>query len=265
VVLRVGDIQITGGIHGHPLRTVQLCARSRAAIAGGSRGARAREIGDHSVGHAAHRVVRRVGDIQVARGARIHGDTERRIELRTGGGAAVTRAAQQAVAGERTHISARELADPVIQRIGKIDVARGIYSHAGRQTHLHLVGRAAVAGEALYAIPDRGGDLPRSIDLTNAIRAVLRDINIAARIHGNAERRDHRQSRCHAIAAQADAAVAGNTGDDAGGIHLADRAIAGVGDQNRALGSDGNILRPIQAAMVAVPTLVTVPEMLSLW
>ena len=172
MVLRVGDIEIARGIDGQPLRTVELGAGRRAAVAGGTGGAGAGEGGDHALAiHAPHHVVRSVRDIRIARG--IHGDAERRIDLRAGSRAAVARTAQQPVAGDRADIAAGEFADAVVQRIGKDDVSGGIDRHTGGQAHLHLVGRAAVSGEALDSVADRRGDVALRIDLADAVGAEL--------------------------------------------------------------------------------------------
>ena len=94
------------------------------------------------------------------------------------------------------------------------------------------------------------------------VRATLRHKNIAARIHGHAERGDHRDLGGHAIAADSLAAAAGDRGDDAIGTHFADYGVAGIGDKQRIVGGDGDIFgtaqtRETSRPRVAIETRIT--------
>ena len=216
MVLRVGDIEIARGIHGQPLRSVELRAGSRAAVARGTGGAGAGESGDHALAiHAPHHIVCRVRDIRIARG--IHRDAERRVDLRGGSRAAVARTAHQPVTGNRADIAAGQFADAIVQRVGKVNVSGGIHRHTRGQAHLDLVRRAAVSGKALVSIADRRGDVPLGVDLANAVGAELGDVHVAAGIRCHAERGHHRQCGRGAVAREARAAAyTGDGGDDAG-------------------------------------------------
>ncbi len=66
MVAEVGHIDISGGIHGHAVRGIELRVPRAAAIAAESGHARAGNGGDHATGHLAHAVIVGVGEVEVA-------------------------------------------------------------------------------------------------------------------------------------------------------------------------------------------------------
>jgi hypothetical protein len=53
-----------------------------------------------------------------------------------------------------------DLADAVVQRIGDVDIARGIQRHAGGKIQLRFGGRRPIAAETGGAVAGDGGDVP---------------------------------------------------------------------------------------------------------
>src|SRR5207244_3793309 len=118
-----------------------------------------------------------VGDVEIS-GA-IHRYPKRRVELRAGGRAAITRMRELAIPRYGGYVAAGKLADAVVKRVREVYIAGPIHCDSGRLAHLDFVGGAAIAGEALIAVADGGSDLAGRIDLADAVGAVLGDEDIA--------------------------------------------------------------------------------------
>ena len=164
VVERVGDIDVTGAIHRHAQRRVELSAGSRAAIAGPADPAVSCHGGNGGARQLAHAVIQRVGEIQVA--ARIHRHAGGQAEPRGGRGRAIAGEPLHAVAHRGRDIAfGIDLPNPVAAHFGHKNIAAAIHGHAEWGDHGDLDG---------YAIAEaRWPPLPATVETVPSI-ATLR-------------------------------------------------------------------------------------------
>ena len=138
------------------------------------------DVDDAVGGHHADGVIAGDGDVDLARG--IHRQPRRQMQVRIGGEPGVApeaRGVDVAVAGERGDDAVGvHLADAVIQRIGDVEVARGIERDALRRIQLRVDRGTAVAGETGARIARHQGQRAGAIDLEDRIAAA--EIDIAA-------------------------------------------------------------------------------------
>ena len=121
--------------------------------------------------------------VQVVRG--IQCDAGGAIKVRAGGGAPVTRETEDAIAGYRRDYAGRHghLANTVVPRVRKIEIARGVNRHATRIEPC-VDGRAAIARES--PIPLYSGYTRASSPGINPENAVSHgDVNIALGVGGD--------------------------------------------------------------------------------
>ena len=101
----IGHVEAACGVHGQAERVPQLRVDGRAAIAGVTRQAIAREGGDQAAGrHLADDVVAGVGDVEIAGG--IHRHSLGRRDLGVGGRPAISRITRRAVTGDGEDLAA---------------------------------------------------------------------------------------------------------------------------------------------------------------
>ena len=175
VVRRVAEVQDVVDDH-HLLRVLDAGAGGRDVVAGRRR----LEAGPGEGGDRPGRVdppeavVLAVGDVDVA--LRVDGDAVGLVEAGLDGRAAVTAVLGARVdAGERIAVGVRrrapghraddalsvDLPDPLVERVGEVEVAAGVKGKSPRVVDGRLGGRAAVATEAaLGVVLGRAGERP---------------------------------------------------------------------------------------------------------
>ena len=185
VVIRIGDVQVAGGIHGDAFGIVQLDGRGRALTAVACRSVSRHGGDDRSVGkNLADALVIRIGDVQVE--SRIHGDASGRVQLGAGGQSVVAAESFRPVSRHRGDRSIENHADALVRGVGDVQVAGGIHGDALGILQLGAGGRAVVAAVARRPVSRHGGD--ESIgDLADAVVPRVGDVDDAAGgIHGDA-------------------------------------------------------------------------------
>ena len=104
-------------------------------------------------------MVVQIGDVDVARA--VHRHAKGVAELRLDCWAAVPTEAELAGPRERGDRSRGvHLADPVVARIGDVEVARSVYRHARGEVQLGLDRRTAVSAEPFFSSARDGVDSP---------------------------------------------------------------------------------------------------------
>ena len=215
-------------------RTWSAGKPSSGVTSGGASGHRA----DDSPGDFADAAVAQVGDVEAA--APIQCDVGREEQGRAGCGGAIAGEARVSVGREGADGAVRRhLADPVVERVGDVEVACGIDRHALRPVQLGVDGRravAAVSGQA-GARHRRDGAIGR--DPADHVVARVGDVQVARGVEGQAGRPVELRGRGGAAVARisghscsregADGAVRGDLADPvgvavghvdvAGGIH----------------------------------------------
>ena len=188
-------------VDGDPVGGVQLRRGGglAAAFAAGGGGAAAGGGGVHDGGDGpgwgdlADGVVEGVGDEQVA-GA-VEGDALRVVELRAGGGAAVSGEPAEAAAGLAGGVVAGhggddagpgvDPADDVAGGVGDVQVAVCVQRDAGGLVQPGEGGRAAVAGVAGGAVAGDGDGLALGGDLHDPVVVGVGDVQVAVRVDGD--------------------------------------------------------------------------------
>ena len=172
MVARIGDVNIAQSVDRD---TVGLLESRKAAVAI-HRAADAGDAGDRAHiargGDAAQRVVERIDNINVGRGARFHRDAFGLAEAgeRT---ESIGRAAEAGRTGERDDVAAADFADGVVAGVGDVNVARGIHGEAVgvREAGGGQSGTVGRAGDACGARD--GGDVASLVDAADrAIKGV---------------------------------------------------------------------------------------------
>ena len=124
-----------------------------------------------------------------------------------------------------------DLADPVVARIGKVEVARAVHRYACGRVDLRLSRRSAVTADTALPRARHGRDRPGGVDLADPVVAGIGKVEVARAVHryaiGSGERR---LSRRPAIAAETELPRARHGRDRPGGVDLADAVVASVGD-----------------------------------
>ena len=165
-------------------------------------------------------------------------DPGRIVQLGVDGRTAVARVARGAVARDGRDVAVRHLADDVVPRVGDEQVARSVHRQSGGSIQFGARRRLAVARIAGGSVSRDGRDDAVG-HLTDHVVACLGDEEITLRIHRQA--RGIVQLDLGGRAAEGRIAVRAAPGDGrdravgeptvGAGLHLADHAVAGVGDE----------------------------------
>ena len=227
----IGDVQVAGAVQRHADGVGQSRRNGRAAIPSSEAETPGScHRGDHSRSvHLADAVVERIGDVQVARS--VHRHASGLVQLRRRSRAAVPAAAVSPISRDRgDHSRSVHLADAVVVPIGDVQVAQTVRRHAGGAVQLRRNGRAAVPAEAARPVARHRGDHPRSVHLADAVVARIGDVQVARAVqrHATGSVQLRRHSRA-AVPAEAER-LARHRGDHPRGVHLADAAVAIIGD-----------------------------------
>ena len=174
---RVGDVEVAGGVEGE-VEGQQLRRQGRAAVARGAPLAVAGDGRDRARRvDPAQAVAVGVGDVDVA--VAVEGDVPGVGEGGRSGRTAVARAVLGARAGERGDDPRRvDLAHPVVERIGDVQVPLGVDRHAVGPVDLGRGGGATVAGEPLGAGAGDGRDDAGRVDLADPVAEVVGDVQV---------------------------------------------------------------------------------------
>ena len=170
-------------------------------------------------------VIRLVADVEVA--GRIHRHPERLVQTGAGGRAAVAGEGKAPIARYRgDNPGGIHLPDAVTPNVG------GDEEVAGR-IHCH-VSRAAVAGKDKGSVARYRGDNPGSIHLADAVITPVGDVEVARRIHRHPRHPPAEVQRgaggWTVIPGESRGHCARYSGNNPGGIDLADAAVVAVGD-----------------------------------
>ena len=242
-VIVVTDIHVATAVHRHALRGVEPRGGPRpvgaSVLARGPREGRHRaRRGDH-----ADRAVSTVPYVEVA--ASVH---------RYGGGIAEARNNSLAVdapgdprcARKGGHDSGRrDLADRVVHLVNDKQGSASVHHDADRVVELRGRPGAVIVAEAPRGPREGGHDAARR-DLADRVVARVRDKNVAASVHGDAERTVELRGRSRPVIASDDPRGARQGGHDAGRRDLADRVVQLVRDINVAAGVGRNPARGVK-------------------
>ena len=75
------------------------------------------------------------------------------------------------------------LADPLVVRIGDVEVARPVHRYASWGPELGLGGRTPIAAEAGRSRARKSGDDPRGVHLADPVAQPIGDVDVARPVH----------------------------------------------------------------------------------
>ncbi len=216
--------------------------RERAADAARGRDDRDREL-RRDVRDTADAIARLVGDQVAVLGER---DAARMAQACGGGDAAVAQLRAAAHGGRDRAVGSHE-ADAVVERVGDVEAAAGCRRDAERIVELRRQRIAAVARESGRAHAGDGRDDAGGRHLADAVVAAVGDQEAAVgRRRDSAGCRQSCERRRAAVVRVPALPDAGDGGDDAVRADLADPRVAGVGDQEAAVGRGGDAARSLE-------------------
>ena len=186
VVVQVGNEQIAGGTHHHPVRIIQAGIGGRPSVPGVTSyktilvgaaiaGQRCDEAGGV---HLADEAVLRVGNQQIAHG--VHRHTGRIIEAGIGGGPSVPGISGRTIAGHRRDDAVDiHLAYDAVATVRNEQVAQGVHRHAVGLIQPGIGGRPAVPGVTGCAIAGHRRDDAVGVHLADDAATTVHNEHIA--------------------------------------------------------------------------------------
>src|SRR5581483_5563366 len=183
----IGDVHITGGVHGDRLRRGKRGTCCRTTISAGSRsttGARRPVSSGVASDDACPAVYAPNGEVSVICNPEIvggiHGYLGRSIQCGADGRSTVSRVTRDTSSRDRRNYSGRgDHADAIIGGVGNVHVAGAIFGDIVR-IHQHAVG--SCASITAHAATGDGRDRSRGIDLPNALISCITDQQVAGGI-----------------------------------------------------------------------------------
>src|SRR6266480_7473517 len=216
VVALVRDVDIAVRIQRDTIRVVEARARRRTTVAREGGAAIARHGGDDSRRRIdlANAVVVLVRNIEVATCIQRHSSWV--VEARARRRAAIAQGAATTGYGRDDPRRGGDFANSAVVRVRDIEIPARIQRDTGRVVETRVRRHTAIAREGVEAIARHGRDDPRRrSDLANAVVALVRDVEIAARIQRDTDWAvEARTRRRTAIAREAKGAVARHRRDD---------------------------------------------------
>src|SRR6266446_5961292 len=187
MITLVGDQEVPGPIQSYPRWEIQTGSPSRAAIAGEALRSIACYCGDRPGSiDLPNAVIGGVGDVEVAGLIHCYSEWSAQTGARSRG--MVTGKASVPIARHRRNDPRSiYLADAIIESVGDVEVAGRIHGHSNWCVQSGAGSRAAIAGEAFRSISRYCGDHPGGIDFPNAVIGSVGDVEVADRIHSQAE------------------------------------------------------------------------------
>ena len=169
IVLAVGDVDDSGRVDIDATRLVEPGVDGRAAVPAEAGDGRTGEAGDDPVGvDLPDAVDLRLGDVEHAAGP--HGDSAGLRQIGLASRAAVAVAASGPGPGDRRDRSGGvDLADPVVVRVGDVEIAGSVEEDPLRVGQLGADRRPVVASESTRAGPGDRADGPVAVDLPNGV------------------------------------------------------------------------------------------------
>ena len=230
LVVGIGDIEIAGEIAGQPLRAVQQSSRGRQAVAAEAGCSPARHGLDGTFGvQLEDAVVTRVRDVYAAVGGHCH--------------------AGRPGKGHVAHGSARQggddalgidLADRVVAIVGDVQAARRVHRDRVGELDGGGGGDPSVAGVVRVAVAGHGGDDAFGGDFADAAVEPVGDVQVAGLVRGQPGGVEEARAHGRITVAGVPFAAAGHRGDDAAAVHLAHALAPFFGDEEIALGVEGD-------------------------
>ena len=144
---------------------------------------RARNRGNRPRGiDLANAVVVPIGDVEVARAVYRHASGRCKLGLYC-----CTAVPAEAVLSCSRNRGDRpcgiDLANAVVVPIGDVEVARAVHRHASGRSKLGLNRRTSVPAKPLLSRSRNSADLPRGIDLANAVVSPIGDVKVTRAVH----------------------------------------------------------------------------------
>ena len=90
------------------------------------------------------------------------------------------------------------MADPVVVRIGDVEVARLVHRHVIGVVELGRGGLTPVSAKAFRSRPRDGGARPRGVHLADPVVFRIGDVEVARPVHRQANRQVEQRSRSDA-------------------------------------------------------------------
>ncbi len=186
VVAGIGNIEFARPVYRHAIRPVQPRLERRAAVSAVPFPSAPRHRGNVPRGvDPADPVVESIGDVEVARPVRRHGmgTVQPRLERR----AAVSAVPSPSAPRHRGNVPRGvDPADAVVESIGNVEVAQPVHAQAVGVGQLGRGRRTAVPAESFRPGPCDRGNVPRGVDLADAMVVPIGDVEVAVRIHRHA-------------------------------------------------------------------------------
>ena len=254
LIRAVADVEVAGAVHHEPARVLQRRTRGGAAVPGkGARAvARHRRDGAGRV-HPADAVVAAVRNVEVA--GRVHGQQGGVVQGGASGRPAVLGPRVTGRAGARHRRDdaggRRDFADALVRLIRNVEVARAVHRHpvrgvqGGRDGQPTVLGRRVTRRAGARHRRDKPG---RRRDLADALVGGIRNVDVARRVHGDRGRLVQiRPGAASAVPVVPRVAGAGERGDVAVGVHLADAVVRLIRNVDVAGRVQGHPERSVQA------------------
>ena len=211
MIVRLGDVEITLGVHDNADGVVKLRLRGRSAVAGLAEDPIAGHGGNDAGGvvHLAEAVVLAVCEEDVAGGVHCH---RHWVVYRRGGGRSAVAPVVSETVSDNGVDCARgmiHLPHDVVAGVRDEEVAGGVQDHVCRGVEERRCGLAAVAAVARGPHPsDRGDHAGGEVDLTDAVIPRVGENQVPGGIEAEAQRiSDRGCGRLAAVAAIARASV----------------------------------------------------------
>jgi len=227
-------------------RDVQTGLRRRPPIAGEGRQPRPRNGRDRPSGDFPNPVIPGIRDVEIP--GRRNGHRHRRVQLRGGGRFAIPAKSTRPTARDRRDVpTAINLPNPMIARIGDVDVARRIHGQATWPIQLCVLSRTTIPAKSGRSRPRDGRDHERIIsplDAADPMVRRIRDEQIPTGVEGEATRRPElRLVRRPIVARESVDSRPHDRCDDPIPTHLANAMILRIRDQNLPLPGHGESRR----------------------
>ena len=260
VVDGVGNVDVAGSIHGHPVRLIERGLSGETSVARVASGVVPGDGRDDAGGsrHLANHVVTRVRNVEVA--GSIHGHAIADVQGCAGSRAPIARiAVVPGTRHRRDGPARRDFANHVVVSVRDVEIAGAIHRHVRRLIELRLGGRPPVACVAPGPCAGHGrDDAARHRHLPDTAVGDIRDVEVAGGIHRHSPRPVKLGAGGHtAVAGIGRGAVAGYRCDDTR-RHLPDPVVRTVRDVDIAPGIHRHAIGLIDLSLHGRPAIAGV-------
>ncbi len=250
----VGNEAVSRTVYRDARGVVKFGAGGRSAVAAIAAGPISGDRADCARGeiHRADDVVAAVGDEEVPRGVRRN--ARRVVEPGARGRGAIAAVAAGPVSGDRADHARGEIhrADDVVAAVGDEEVSRTVYGNGLGKVQLGTHGRGAVAAVTTGPVSGDGADHARGgVDLADYVVSRVGDEDVPGSVHRDAHGSVQLGAGGRSMVAlvSTDAAAGDRRNRARNEIHLTDRVVAGVRDEEVSRTVDRQALGRVQRGL----------------